>query len=81
LPCASAGCGPAFIGVPSFEWIIQPQMRPPTLSAARSSPVKMASTPGFAFAALASIERILACACGERRKTAWAWPGRVRSST
>jgi hypothetical protein len=33
-------------------WIIQPQISPPILSAARSSPVKTASTPGMASAAL-----------------------------
>ena len=69
-PCLAPapGAAPAFIGVPSLEWIIQPQISPPTLSAARSSPVSTASTPGFAFAAAVSIERMVACACGERRK-------------
>jgi hypothetical protein len=51
-------------------WIIQPQIRPPTLSAARSSPVKIPTTPGIARAAPASMLRIAACACGERRKYA-----------
>ena len=36
LPLASAGCGAIFIGEPSLEWIIQPQMRLPILSAASS---------------------------------------------
>jgi hypothetical protein len=43
-----------------------PHGRP--LMAATSSPVKTASTPGAAFAREVSIERIFACACGERRK-------------
>ncbi len=70
LACASAGCGPAFIGEPSLEWIIQPQISPPILSAARSSPVSTASTPGIASAFEASIRLMVACACGERRKQA-----------
>jgi hypothetical protein len=28
LPWPAHGCGPAFIGEPSLEWIIQPQIRP-----------------------------------------------------
>jgi hypothetical protein len=43
---APARMGAAFIGEPSFEWIIQPQISPPTLSAAMSSPVSTATTPG-----------------------------------
>ena len=31
LALASIGCGPAFIGLPSREWIIQPQISPPQL--------------------------------------------------
>ena len=56
-PCraASAGCGAIFIGEPSLEWIIQPQMRLPILSAASSAPVSTASTPGIAAAAAVSI--------------------------
>jgi hypothetical protein len=61
-----AGCGA--IGEPSLEWISQPQMRLPMLSAARSAPVRTASTPGMAAAALASIPVILAWAWGKRRK-------------
>jgi hypothetical protein len=60
---------PAFIGEPSLEWIIQPQIRPPTLSLAMSSPVKtwMSSRPS---ACEVSIRLMLACACGERTNTA-----------
>ena len=47
LPWASAGCGAIFIGEPSLEWIIQPQMRLPILSAASSAPVSTATTPGI----------------------------------
>ena len=35
LAVASAGCGAIFIGEPSLEWIIQPQMRLPILSAGK----------------------------------------------
>jgi len=34
--CASAGCGAIFMGEPSLEWINQPQMRLPILSAESS---------------------------------------------
>jgi hypothetical protein len=53
-----------------LEWIIQPQMSPPILSAARSSPVKTAITPGMIIAGPVSMDRIAAWACGERRKYA-----------
>jgi hypothetical protein len=50
--------------------ISHPQGRPLTLAAARSSPVKIATTPG-AFSALSFlIDLIFACACGERKKQA-----------
>ena len=64
------GCGGSFIGEPSRLWISQPQGRPPILDSATSLPVKIATTPGIARAAVVSIETILACACGERRKHA-----------
>ncbi|MCY1224097.1 hypothetical protein D9M72_362420 [compost metagenome] len=70
LSWAITGCGGSFIGEPSMLWISQPQGRPPTLSAARSSPVSTAITPGAASASVLSIERMRACACGERRKYA-----------
>ena len=35
LPLASAGCAAIFIGEPSLEWIIQPQIRLPILSLAK----------------------------------------------
>ena len=58
------------MGEPSLEWIIQPQIRPPTLSAAMSSPVSTASTPFIFRAADASIPLIAAWAWGERTKKA-----------
>src|SRR5215510_624493 len=68
------------MGEPSLEWIIQPQIRLPILSAASSAPVSTASTPGSAFAALASIDLMRAWACGERTNTARVSPGRLTSS-
>ena len=56
------------MGEPSLEWISQPQMRLPILSAASSAPVSTASTPGIAAATLVSIFRMRAWACGERTK-------------
>ena len=78
-PCsaASAGCGAIFIGEPSLEWIIQPQIRLPILSLASSAPVSTATTPGMALAAAVSMLLILAWACGERTNTARVSPGRV----
>src|SRR5665213_4581312 len=80
LPDASAGCDAIFIGVPSLEWIIQPQIRLPILSIANCSPVRTSTTPGIFFAAEVSMLLILACACGERTNTARASPGRTTSS-
>src|SRR5205085_1296660 len=40
----------------------------------------IASTPGAFLAAARSIERMRACACGERRNTPWVWPGSTTSS-
>ena len=80
MPAAIAGCGAIFIGEPSLEWIIQPQMRLPILSVASSAPVSTASTPGIAAAALVSTRLILAWACGERTNTARVSPGRLMSS-
>jgi hypothetical protein len=68
LPSASTGCGPAFIGEPSLEWIIQPQIRPPMPSCLTSSPVNTATTPGAFAAADTSIPSMVAWACGERTK-------------
>ena len=39
--------------------------------------MKIATTPGAAFAFAVSILRIFACACGERRKYACVWFGSV----
>src|SRR5262249_51619396 len=72
--------GAIFIGEPSLEWIIQPQIRLPILSAESSAPVSTASTPGSAFAAFASIDLMRACACGERTNTARVSPGRLTGS-
>ena len=58
------------MGEPSLEWIIQPQIRPPTLSVAMSAPVKTARQPGDFSAAEVSMRLMLACACGERTNTA-----------
>jgi len=80
LPLASAGCGAIFMGEPSLEWIIQPQMRFPILSAASSAPVSTARTPGVAAACAVSTRLSRAWAWGERTKYAWAWPGRLMSS-
>ena len=80
VSAASAGCGAIFIGVPSLEWIIQPQIRLPILSVASCAPVSTSMTPGIFFAALTSILLILARACGERTNTARVSPGLVTSS-
>ena len=56
------------MGVPSLEVTSQPQIRSPILSAARSAPVRMPTTPGMALAAAVSMPRIMAWAWGERRK-------------
>ena len=77
---ASTGCGGSFIGEPSFELISQPQGRPPMPSAAKSAPVKTATTPGAAAAAFVSMPPSRALACGLRRIWAWSWPGRLMSS-
>src|SRR5215813_998527 len=55
-------------------------MRLPILSAASSAPLSTASTPGRAAAALLSMPRIVACACGERTNTAKTCPGRFTSA-
>jgi hypothetical protein len=47
----------------------------------RSSPVKTASTPGCALAAVVSIETIRAWASGERTIAAYSMPGITMSST
>src|SRR5215217_7874521 len=80
LSLASAGCAAIFIGEPSLEWIIQPQIRLPILSDASCAPVSTASTPGIAVAALVSTFLILAWACGERTNIARVSPGRLMSS-
>jgi hypothetical protein len=43
-------------------------------------PVITANTPGSASAALVSMPRMRACACGERRILPWAMRGNTRSS-
>jgi len=52
----------------------------PRPSPATSSPLKTARTPGAAVAAAVLIALIRACACGDRKKTAYAWPGKFTSS-
>ena len=55
LALREAGVGGSFIGLPLTSVISQPHGRPPTLAAARSSPVYTASTPGAFFAFSTSI--------------------------
>ncbi len=62
MSSTSGGCGGSTIGLPSLEWISQPQGRPLTLSAAMSCPVKTATTPGAASAAEVSMPLIRAWA-------------------
>ena len=81
LPCASIGNGGSFIGTPLASLIPQPQGNEPSLSAAASSPVRTAMTPGEASAALLSMPRSTACPCGERTNTPAAMPGRLMSET
>ena len=45
-----------------------------------SAPTKTATTPGIAFAAVVSIERMLAWAYGLRRMAMWAIDGSLMSS-
>jgi hypothetical protein len=78
---ASGDQAPIFIGVPSLEWIIQPQIRLPMPSAFSSLPVSTPMTPGIAFAAVTSIDVISACACGLRTNAACFIPGTTMSST
>ena len=49
-----------FIGEPSLEWIIQPQMRLPTASSASWLPLRMPITPGIFSAADVSMLLIFA---------------------
>jgi len=82
------GCGGSFMGWPSVLVISQPQGRPLMLSAATSVPTNTPSTPGAALAASMLMLTMRACACGERRNTAWLcaasttssvyWPAPVR---
>ena len=53
-----------FIGEPSLEWIIQPQIRLPIASSVSCLPSRTSMTPGNASAALLSIPLIFAWACG-----------------
>jgi hypothetical protein len=69
-----------FIGEPSLEWIIQPQMMFPIASSASCAPLRMPITPGIFSAAEVSMLLILACACGERMKWACFMPGTTMSS-
>ena len=54
------GWGGATMSEPSFDFTIQPQGRSPISSAARSDPVKTATTPSVAAAAAVSMPLILA---------------------
>ena len=56
------------MGVPSRLLISQPAGLPPT--SLKSSPVKIARTPGILDAALVSIDLIRPCATFDRTKTA-----------
>src|SRR5262245_36256852 len=80
-PRARPGCGGANIGEPSGRFRFNVITVVPSPSAAISSPVKMPRTPGTASAAAMSIDRMRACACGERNTYACAWPGRFTSLT
>src|SRR4029079_17648548 len=68
------------MGDPSFEWIIQPQIKLPILSVARSFPVSTSITPGIFLASETSTLLMLAWACGERTNTARVAPGLITSS-
>ena len=59
-----------FIGEPSLEWIIQPQIRLPMPSSVSCLPLRTPTTPGIFSAADVSSDLILAWACGERTKCA-----------
>ena len=74
-------CPLANIGEPSGRLRGMATRMVPRPSLARSAPVKTPRTPGAPCAALSSIDRITACACGERTMTAYAWPGWLMSST
>ena len=78
-PCAKIGRGGAARSDPSGRLKGSATPRDFNPAAATSSPVRMASTPGRARAALVSIETMRAWAWGERRKTRCAWPGRFSS--
>src|SRR6476660_9033393 len=68
------------MGDPSFEWIIQPQIKLPILSVARSFPVSTSITPGIFLASETSMLLMLAWACGDRTNTARVSPGLITSS-
>jgi hypothetical protein len=64
---ASAGRDGTNIAEPSRRWRGMTGRGAPKFSAAQSAPVSTASTPGIRCAKRMSIERMRACACGERR--------------
>ena len=69
-----------FMGEPSLEWIIQPQIRLPMPSSLSCAPSSTSMTPGSASAALLSMPLILAWACGLLTNIACFMPGTVMSS-
>ena len=60
LPCANNGCGGSLVAEPSLQGTTHPQIGPPTLSTAISSPVKTPTTPGADWAFFISIFFIFA---------------------
>ncbi len=59
-----------FMGLPSLEWTIQPQMMLPIPSPVSCLPSNTAATPDMASAADLSMPLIFAWAWGERTKAA-----------
>ena len=64
---ANSGCGVLNPGEPSARLVGTTALTVPNPRAARSLPVRIASTPGAARAFSMSIASISACAWGERR--------------
>ena len=75
ISCARPGRSGVAPGEPSGRVNIGASGSGFTPAATRSAPVKTASTPGIAAAAVTSIETIRACACGDRRKAQIGLPG------
>ena len=77
---ASAWCGGDIVGLPSARRKSDELGIGPTPARTRSAPVRTACTPGIAAAASTPMCAIAACACGERTKYAYSWPGAGRLS-